>query len=366
MKAPIYKDRGSFPAIALVAFAASSSAIPNYSFNAFAAAPDTCDAEVNQVPDCAWDALSQAAVQVCPDIKDDDEFDECGCTEDHVNEILSDASADIKTACGSTPVNEPFEVWRSCIRGDEPLPTSSTTTAATTTAQSSSSSNDSSTATSKSSVPLTLTSTFTTTTVYVVTSCGPDVADCNLGGFTTEVVDVTTTWCPLSETRSQGPDQPIRTNVGSGTPTNVGSGLTSDNGPTVPYNSGAPTEVEPPVTGASSRTQRNLGALIAVYAIVVDLVVSSQDFAMALTDGNDRTPLSYAAEHGYEAIVKLLVATDKVDVDAKDDSDRTLLSYAVKNGHLALVKLLWAMTAQTDPRAALLTASWQRRLDGQD
>lgn len=42
----------------------------------------------------------------------------------------------------------------------------------------------------------TYTSTFTTTTVYTITSCPPVVTNCPIGHKTTEIVEVTTTWCP--------------------------------------------------------------------------------------------------------------------------------------------------------------------------
>ncbi|CEJ89659.1 hypothetical protein VHEMI05487 [[Torrubiella] hemipterigena] len=42
----------------------------------------------------------------------------------------------------------------------------------------------------------TYTSTFTTTTVYTITSCPPVVTNCPIGHKTTEIIEVTTTWCP--------------------------------------------------------------------------------------------------------------------------------------------------------------------------
>jgi ankyrin repeat protein len=45
-------------------------------------------------------------------------------------------------------------------------------------------------------------------------------------------------------------------------------------------------------------------------------------------DGDDLTPLSWAAEGGHEGIVKMLLATGKVDADSKDDYGQTPLSRA--------------------------------------
>ena len=70
------------------------------------------------------------------------------------------------------------------------------------------------------------------------------------------------------------------------------------------------------------------------------------------TKGNDKTPLSWAAENGHETVVKLLVEAE-ADIESKDVTyDRTPLSWAAenygqtplwwaaKNGHEAVVKLL--------------------------
>ncbi|KAK5629073.1 hypothetical protein RRF57_004788 [Xylaria bambusicola] len=57
-------------------------------------------------------------------------------------------------------------------------------------------------------------------------------------------------------------------------------------------------------------------------------------------DGNDQTPLSWAAASGYEAVVWLLL--DKgADFESKDYNGRTPLSYAAANGYKTIVLLLF-------------------------
>lgn len=56
-------------------------------------------------------------------------------------------------------------------------------------------------------------------------------------------------------------------------------------------------------------------------------------------DIDGRTPLSYAADSGYEALVKLFVERSDVDADSKDADGRTPLSYAAGNGHVGILPL---------------------------
>ena len=53
-----------------------------------------------------------------------------------------------------------------------------------------------------------------------------------------------------------------------------------------------------------------------------------------------RTPLSWAAENGYEGIVKLLLGQEGVNPDSSSKSRRTPLSLAAENGHEGMVNLL--------------------------
>jgi len=75
----------------------------------------------------------------------------------------------------------------------------------------------------------------------------------------------------------------------------------------------------------------------------VKLLLATRKVDVDVKDGNGRTPLSYAAEHGHEAVVKLLLETEGVDINVKDEGyGRTPLSYAAEHGHEAVVKLLLA------------------------
>jgi hypothetical protein len=71
-------------------------------------------------------------------------------------------------------------------------------------------------------------------------------------------------------------------------------------------------------------------------------------------DSRGRTPLSYAAENGYEAIVKLLLAIEGVDADSKTtgayNAGRTPLSFAAERGHEAVVKLLLGKGVNIDSK----------------
>ncbi|KAF3207863.1 hypothetical protein TWF679_008195 [Orbilia oligospora] len=63
----------------------------------------------------------------------------------------------------------------------------------------------------------------------------------------------------------------------------------------------------------------------------------------------DRTPLSYAAEHGHVDVVEFLLGREGVDPDfAALSTGQTPLSYAAENGHIGVVDLLLA-TGRVNP-----------------
>lgn len=63
-------------------------------------------------------------------------------------------------------------------------------------------------------------------------------------------------------------------------------------------------------------------------------------FDVNLTDGYGRSPLSYAAEGGYEGMVNLLLETGHASINLRDSKNLTPLSYAVQNESEAVIKLL--------------------------
>jgi ankyrin repeat protein len=76
------------------------------------------------------------------------------------------------------------------------------------------------------------------------------------------------------------------------------------------------------------------------FEAVVRLLVDRGDIHADSKDKNNQTPLSWAAENGHEAMVRLLVDRDDIQADSRDYFDRTPLSWAARNGHAAVVRLL--------------------------
>lgn len=73
---------------------------------------------------------------------------------------------------------------------------------------------------------------------------------------------------------------------------------------------------------------------------VAKLLLSRGDIEPDTENAIERTPLSYAAENGYEEFVKLLLEHGNVRVDSKDSHARAPLHYAAIEEHETVVKLL--------------------------
>ena len=105
-----------------------------------------------------------------------------------------------------------------------------------------------------------------------------------------------------------------------------------------------------------------VGSYFGHEAVVKQLLERGVDPDSEDIDG--RTPLSWAAEYGYEEVVKLLLAKDDVDLDSRNDRfGRTPLSWAAENGHKEVVELLLAKhgvdpdSRDSDGRTPLLWAA---------
>lgn len=72
----------------------------------------------------------------------------------------------------------------------------------------------------------------------------------------------------------------------------------------------------------------------------MQLLIGRDDVNVDSKDNEGRTPLSVAAEEGYEDIVQLLTGRDDVDVDSEDKHGRTPLSHVVYNRKVDIVRLL--------------------------
>ena len=76
------------------------------------------------------------------------------------------------------------------------------------------------------------------------------------------------------------------------------------------------------------------------YDGVINLLLHTALVDTDSNDNNGRTPLLFAAEKGHEAVVKLLLKTGKISADSKDFNGRTPLLFAAGKGHEVVVKLL--------------------------
>ena len=70
------------------------------------------------------------------------------------------------------------------------------------------------------------------------------------------------------------------------------------------------------------------------------LLLAREDVDPNLPDKNGRTPLSFAAEDGYEKIVKKLLERKDIDSDLPDRNGLTPLSYATRSNYFGTMRLL--------------------------
>ena len=88
-----------------------------------------------------------------------------------------------------------------------------------------------------------------------------------------------------------------------------------------------------------------LWALDNKHKALAEKLVTYTDIDLTTRDSGGRSPLSLAAENGYEAIVQRLLAADGIDTNS---DDRTVLSYAVQQGWKGIVQLLLNKGADID------------------
>lgn len=87
-------------------------------------------------------------------------------------------------------------------------------------------------------------------------------------------------------------------------------------------------------TGMAGFKTMHFAALFGLDRIVTALMQAG--YNTRVVDGDNRTPLTYAAEFGHQAVVKLLLRDEKIwDID-----ESTPLHFAAKKGHKNIVKLL--------------------------
>ncbi|KAF3925690.1 Ankyrin-1 [Arthrobotrys entomopaga] len=115
----------------------------------------------------------------------------------------------------------------------------------------------------------------------------------------------------------------------------------------------------------SASTKEMTAAHLAVRFGLNDTVegLINNGHAVDAQDDNGRTPLSYAAEGGYEAVVKILLAKNAVNPDSIDYYERTPLSYAAEGGYKAVVDLLLAQDG-VEINSEFFNANYEHFYDG--
>jgi len=73
---------------------------------------------------------------------------------------------------------------------------------------------------------------------------------------------------------------------------------------------------------------------------VVKMLLGREEVIPDKQDNDGRTPLSYAAEHGFEGAVGMLLGREEVDPNKPDNLRRTPFTYATCSAHEVVLTLL--------------------------
>ena len=76
------------------------------------------------------------------------------------------------------------------------------------------------------------------------------------------------------------------------------------------------------------------------YIKVVKMLIGREEGIPDKSNNDDRTPLSYAAEHGFEGVAGMLLGRGEVNPNKPDNLGRTPLMLATSGGHEGVVTLL--------------------------
>jgi hypothetical protein len=94
------------------------------------------------------------------------------------------------------------------------------------------------------------------------------------------------------------------------------------------------------IDGARRHTLLHIIATIGLEKVLSEFIDSHAAEIDEKEGYNGRTPLSIAAQQGYEDLVSLFSEKEGVDVNAVHRNNNTPLSWAVRGGHVQVVKLL--------------------------
>ena len=90
---------------------------------------------------------------------------------------------------------------------------------------------------------------------------------------------------------------------------------------------------------------------------IVQRLFDGSDIDSDSRDGSGRTPLSWAAQAGKAITTGLLLEIGKAKADSQDDHGRTPLSYAADGGHEAVVRRLLLEKVNVDSKHAIFGAN---------